>query len=87
MTDQKAAPAQDARNRQPAGGNVVTRFFASIGLFISQVLDEIRKVVRPSREELGRYTMTVIVFVTLVMLFVFSLDWVFTRLVFWVFAE
>ena len=87
MTDQKAAPAHEVRKDRPAGGNVVTRFFASIGLFISQVLDEIRKVVRPSREELGRYTMTVIVFVTLVMLFVFSLDWVFTRLVFWVFAE
>lgn len=63
-----------------------TRFFGSISLFIRQVLDELRKVVRPSREELGRYTWTVIVFVTIVMVFVFGLDWLFTRLVFWLFA-
>lgn len=87
MNDDKTASATGVRTRRSSDGNVVTRFFASIGLFLRQVLDELRKVVRPSREELGRYTWTVIVFVLIVMLFTFGLDWVFTKLVFWVFAE
>ncbi|GAB94174.1 preprotein translocase subunit SecE [Kineosphaera limosa] len=88
MSDQRtAAPgARSAREPEPRQGNVITRFFASIGLFLSQVIDEIRKVVRPTREELRSYTIVVIVFVTVVMMFVFGLDTVFTRLVFWVFA-
>ena len=88
MSEQRTAPqgARSTSGRQPREGNVITRLFASIGLFINQVLDEIRKVVRPTREELTTYTIVVIVFVTAVMLFVFGLDNLFTRLVFWVFA-
>ena len=88
MSDQRTAPrgARSAPGGQPKQGNAVTRFFASIGLFISQVLDEMRKVVRPTREELTTYTIVVIVFVVAIMLFVFGLDTLFTRLVFWVFA-
>lgn len=67
-------------------GNVVTRFFAAVGLFISQILDELRKVVRPTREELTTYTLVVIAFVIVIMLLVFGLDSLITRLVFWVFA-
>ncbi|MBK8436082.1 MAG: preprotein translocase subunit SecE [Austwickia sp.] len=69
-----------------AGGNVVTRFFSAVGLFIAQILDEMRKVVRPTREELVTYTLVVITFVTVIMLLVFGLDSLITRLVFWVFA-
>ncbi len=88
MSDQKTAPhgAPSTPEGRGRGGNAITRFFASIGLFISQVLDEMRKVVRPTREELTTYTIVVIVFVVAVMLFVFGLDTLFTRLVFWVFA-
>ncbi|MBO3129782.1 preprotein translocase subunit SecE [Dermatophilus congolensis] len=86
MANQKTAPVGSSQG-QPARSNLFTRFFASIALFFRQVFDELGKVVRPSREELARYTATVIVFVTIVMLFVFGLDWVFTRLVFWIFAE
>lgn len=88
MSEQRTAPqgARSASGRKSREGNVITRLFASIGLFINQVLDEIRKVVRPTREELTTYTVVVIVFVAAVMLFVFGLDNLFTRLVFWVFA-
>jgi preprotein translocase subunit SecE len=30
-------------------GNPVSRFFRSLSLFVSQILDELRKVVRPTR--------------------------------------
>ena len=78
-----ADPTPQDRRR---GGNRLTRFFAGIGLFVNQILDELRKVVRPTRQELLTYTGVVIVFVTVVMLFVFGLDNVFTRLVLWVFG-
>ncbi|HEY7721718.1 MAG TPA: preprotein translocase subunit SecE [Pedococcus sp.] len=68
------------------GGNPVSRFFKSLSLFISQILDELRKVVRPTRSELVNYTIVVIVFVSFVMALVSALDYAFTKLVLWVFG-
>nr|WP_270887535.1 preprotein translocase subunit SecE [Pedococcus sp. 5OH_020] len=67
-------------------GNPVARFFGSLSLFVSQILDELRKVVRPTRSELVNYTIVVIVFVTFVMAFVSAVDFGFTKLVLWVFG-
>jgi len=64
----------------------VSRFFGSIALFVSQIIDELRKVVRPTRHELITYTSVVIVFVAVVMMYVFGLDTLFTKLVLWVFG-
>ncbi|GAB49137.1 preprotein translocase subunit SecE [Mobilicoccus pelagius] len=86
MSDQSTATRASARQRRPEGGNVVTRFFSSIALFMSQVLDEMRKVVRPTRKELTTYTTVVILFVTTVMLFTIAIDALSTRLVGWVFG-
>lgn len=88
MSDQQTMSPDASRAPSPQAprGNAVTRFFRAIGLFFSQVIDEMRKVVPPSRQELRSYTIIVIVFVTVVMLAVFGLDALFTKLVFWVFA-
>ncbi|MDO5627987.1 MAG: preprotein translocase subunit SecE [Mobilicoccus sp.] len=87
MSEQgSTATTSSARERRPQGGNPVTRFFSSIVLFFSQVLDEIRKVVRPTRKELTTYTIVVIAFVSMVMVYVMGLDAIFTRVVAWVFA-
>nr|WP_255427425.1 preprotein translocase subunit SecE [Yimella sp. cx-51] len=56
-------------------------------MFIRQVIDEIRKVVRPTREELTQYTVVVLVFLVFIMLFVVGVDWVFSRGVSWVFGD
>ena len=63
------SPRDTGRTKKVAAksGNPVSRFFASIGLFIRQILDELRKVVRPTRSELWNYTLVVIVFVTFMM--------------------
>lgn len=61
-------------------------FFASIGLFLRQIIDELRKVVRPTRQEWITYTVVVIAFVVVIMLFVFGLDQLFSRLVSWTFG-
>lgn len=83
-TARRGSGARQGGNR--GQGNVVGRFFAAVGLFVSQILDELRKVVRPTREELTTYTLVVIAFVSVIMLLVFGLDSIITRLVFWVFA-
>jgi preprotein translocase subunit SecE len=59
----------------------VGRFFGAIALFISQILDELRKVVRPTRHELVTYTSVVIAFVSVVMAFVWGLDQLFVKLI------
>ena len=82
---QLGAQPTNARRGQK-GGNPFSRFFGSIGLFIAQILDELRKVVRPTRSELVNYTLVLIVFVTVMMLLISALDWVFTKGVLWVFG-
>jgi preprotein translocase subunit SecE len=65
----------------------VSRFFGAIALFISQILDELRKVVRPTRHELVTYTSVVIVFVSVVMAYVWGLDQLFVKLIGLVFGN
>lgn len=55
-------------------------------LFLRQVVDELSKVVRPTREELLAYTSVVLVFVAAIMVFVSALDVGLGRLVLWVFG-
>ena len=55
-------------------------------LFLRQVVAELRKVVRPTRDELVAYTRVVLVFVLAVMLYVGILDFGFGRLVLWAFG-
>jgi preprotein translocase subunit SecE len=65
----------------------VGRFFGAIALFISQILDELRKVVRPTQHELVTYTSVVIVFVSVVMALVWGFDQVFIKLVEFAFGK
>ena len=62
------------------------RGFSGISLFFRQVIAELRKVVRPTRNELVTYTSVVLVFVAVVMAFVSSLDFGFGHLVLFVFG-
>ena len=52
-----------------------------VALFIRQILDELRKVVRPTRHELVTYTMVVIFFVSTVMMYVWGLDQLLVKLI------
>ncbi len=57
-----------------------------VSTFIAQVVAELRKVVRPTRQELLTYTSVVIVFVLVIMAYIFGLDQLFTQVVGWVFG-
>jgi preprotein translocase subunit SecE len=56
---------------------------ARLSLFLRQVVAELKKVVRPTRDELVTYTSVVLVFVAVVMAYVSVLDLAFGRLVLW----
>jgi preprotein translocase subunit SecE len=55
-------------------------------LFLRQVVAELKKVVRPTRNELLTYFSVVLVFVCAVMTYVSLLDFGFGKLVLWVFG-
>ncbi|MCI1831847.1 MAG: preprotein translocase subunit SecE [Bifidobacterium sp.] len=60
--------------------------FMRIGLFIKQIIDELRKVVTPSGKELVSWSFAVFVFVLLLMLLVSSMDFGLGKLVLWIFG-
>jgi preprotein translocase subunit SecE len=55
----------------------------SISLFLRQVTAELHKVIWPTRRELRTYTIVALVFILVMVVIVTSLDYAFTKLVFW----
>jgi preprotein translocase subunit SecE len=84
VTDTRTAGTRGSGRSEPSAQR--RGIFGAISLFISQIIDELRKVVRPTREELTTYTLVVIVFVVAIMAMVFGMDYAFTRLVLWTFG-
>ncbi len=74
----KGSPSED---KAPRRG-----FFGRIILFVRQVFAELGKVVTPTRRELVRFTITVLVFVVIMMLIVTGLDLLFGRGAIWIFS-
>ncbi len=87
MTESSTAQTGSRAVRQrPGDGNPFSRFFAAVSLFVRQILDELRKVVRPTGSELLNFTVVVILFVLAIMAIVAGLDFLLHRLVLWCFA-
>lgn len=77
MSDTRVAKGTQGQRRGP---------ISRIALYFRQVVDELRKVVWPTRNELWTYFAVVVVFILAIMLFTGVLDAVFDRLVMWAFA-
>ena len=60
--------------------------FMRIGLFIKQIIDELRKVVTPTAKELFFWSLAVAIFVLLLMAVVTGMDFGLGKLVLWVFG-
>ena len=76
----------------PVGRNKAERdarsgLFARMMVFFRQVIDELRKVVTPTRSELVNYTLVVLVFVLIMMALITGFDLVFGWLISWVFGD
>ena len=77
-----AKPARSGPAKDAAQGGLIAR----LGLFLRQIVAELKKVVRPTRSELVTYTSVVVVFVMIVMAFVTGLDKVIGRVTLLVFG-
>jgi preprotein translocase subunit SecE len=72
---------------RPSGsGAAAKRDRTTPALFLRQVAAELRKVIWPTRNELVTYTAVALAFVIFMTVIVTSLDYGFTKLMFWVFG-
>jgi preprotein translocase, SecE subunit, bacterial len=74
--------AKDKPEREVRSG-----VFARVMVFFRQVIDELRKVVTPTRSELVNYTLVVLVFVLIMMALITGFDLVFGWAISWVFGD
>ena len=72
--------------RRSGSGAAARRDRTTPALFIRQVAAELRKVIWPTRNELVTYTVAALVFVVILSTIVLTLDYGFTKLMFWVFG-
>jgi preprotein translocase subunit SecE len=75
-----------AEKRGGGGRKPKRRNRTSPALFFRQVVGELRKVIWPTRNMLITYTVVCMVFVAFMVIFVTSLDYGFTKLIFAVFG-
>lgn len=71
-----------AAQRRPRSGGPGKGGRTGPGLFVQQVIAELRKVIWPTRRELRTYTAVALVFVLVMAAIVTGLDYGFTKLVF-----
>jgi preprotein translocase subunit SecE len=74
-------PTEDLVEKAKADRAAARNIFGRIALFFKQVVQELRKVTKPTYRELVNYTGVVLAFVALVMLIISGLDWVFYQVV------
>ena len=81
-----ATQTGQSAERRSGSGRADKRDRTSPAVFIRQVAAELRKVIWPTRRELGTYTAVAVVFVVFMTVLVTSLDYGFTKLMFWIFG-
>jgi preprotein translocase subunit SecE len=72
--------------RRSGSGAAAKRDRITPALFIRQVAAELRKVIWPTRNELATYTAAALMFVVFMSVIVLTLDWGFTKMMFWFFG-
>ena len=72
-----------AKNSEKA---VKPNIFMRLGLFIKQIIDELRKVVTPTSKELFFWALAVFIFVLLLMALVTGRDFGLGKLTLWIFG-
>ncbi|WP_025273790.1 preprotein translocase subunit SecE [Haloglycomyces albus] len=77
MADNTAKAGKNAPRpkKGPAAGN--SGPLARLALFFRQVIEQLRKVVYPTRKQLITYSIVVLVFVLVMMAYIGGIDWVF----------
>lgn len=79
-------PSEDIVAKSRKDRAAQKNIFGRIRLFFQQVINELKKVSTPSRAELVKFTLIVLVFVVIMMAVIALLDWGFGQLVVWLFG-
>ena len=80
------APQTDqSAERRSGSGRADKRERTTPAVFTRQVAAELRKVIWPTRRELGTYTAVALVFIIIMTTIVTTLDYGFTKLMVWFF--
>ena len=81
-------PRREARARSDGAGpgRAAKRDRTTPALFTRQIAAELRKVIWPTRKELITYTAVALVFIIIMSAIVLTLDYGFTKLMFWIFG-
>jgi preprotein translocase subunit SecE len=77
----------DVTPKKPLSTSEKLSIFAKIALFFKQIVNEMKKVVYPTREEVIRYTIVVLVFVLVLMGFITAIDFGLGKLVTLIFGN
>ena len=72
--------------RRSGAGRAAKRDRTTPAVFTRQVVAELRKVIWPTRNELATYTAVALVFIIFMSTIVLTLDYGFTKLMFWIFG-
>ena len=86
MAEENEKPSEDLVEKAKADSAKAKNPLQRASLFVKQVLAELGKVTKPTRQELVRYTGVVLAFVAVVMVIISFLDWAFLNVVTFVFA-
>ena len=81
-----ATQTGQSAERRSGSGRADKRERTTPAVFTRQVAAELRKVIWPTRRELGTYTAVALVFVVIMTAIVTSLDYGFTQLMFYIFG-
>ena len=76
----------EAAEKRSGGDRAAKRSRTTPAVFFRQIVAELRKVIWPTRNVLITYTIVCLVFVIFMVIFVTSLDYGFTKLVFELFG-
>ena len=81
-----ARPTRDARERR-AQSQRAPRERTGPAQFVREVRGELRKVAWPTREEVVRYSGIVLATLVVLTAFIFGLDWLFAKSIFFLFDQ
>ena len=87
MAEENEKASEDLVEKAKADAEKARNPIQRAALFIRQVLAELSKVTKPTREELIKFTGVVLAFVAVVMVIISALDWAFLNVVTFVFAD
>jgi len=87
VAEENEKASEDLVEKAKADAEKARNPIQRVALFIRQVLAELGKVTKPTRQELVKFTGVVLAFVAVVMVVISALDWVFLNVVTFVFAD